>query len=72
MRQNKVVAVDQIPVAQSEIFDDFKIDLTELKPEVREKAITLAKEMMNQGIQRDQAIIKGIQEAETWFLESQG
>lgn len=63
---------DKATTGEEEIFENFKIELTELKPDVREKAIEFAREMMKKGLTKAQAISKGIQEAETWFLESQG
>jgi uncharacterized protein YdaT len=70
MKSKKKTVTDIAP--EEEIFANLKIELSELKPEVREKAIELIHEMMNKGIHKDQAISKAIQEAETWFLESQG
>lgn len=72
MKSKKRLTVDQPPMAEEGIFDDFKVDLAELKPKVREKAIELARELTNKGMAKEQAIRKGIQKAETWFLESQG
>lgn len=57
---------------EDQIFDHFKIDLAELRPEVREKAIELIGQMIDKGVPKNQAVSEGIQEAETWFLESQG
>lgn len=72
MRSKSKSIADSTDKGEEEIFENFKIDLTGLKPGVRKKATELAKEMMKSGMPKEQAITKGIQEAETWFLESQG
>ncbi|SDK13261.1 hypothetical protein SAMN04487898_106130 [Pedobacter sp. ok626] len=72
MRSKNKSITDSTDKGEEEIFENFKIDLSGLKPGVREKATELAKEMMKSGMPKEQAITKGIQEAETWFLESQG
>lgn len=70
-QKNKLIS-DNTSKGEEEIFENFKIDLTGLRPGVREKATELAKEMIRSGMPKEQAITKGIQQAETWFLESQG
>lgn len=54
-------------------FENFKADLINLTPEVREKAIEIANRLMKKGgISEDEAIKKGIKRAEEWFLDSEG
>ncbi|HEX6982437.1 MAG TPA: hypothetical protein VF181_06730 [Balneolaceae bacterium] len=54
-------------------FENFKADLDDLNPAVREKAIEIAKKLMEKdNYSEERAIKEGIKEAEEWFLNSQG
>lgn len=54
-------------------FENFKADLDNLTPEVREIALEIAHKLMKKGgISEDEAIKKGIKRAEEWFLDSGG
>lgn len=46
--------------------------LKELTPKVREKALALASEYENNGMNANEALQKGIAEAEEWFTELEG
>lgn len=54
-------------------FENFKADLDNLTPEVREKAQEIAKKLLKKGdISEDKAIKEGILRAEEWFYDSEG
>lgn len=54
-------------------FEDFKADLEDLTPEVRNRALEIAQKLMTEGgISEDEAIKKGIKRAEECFLDSGG
>ncbi|QQX76267.1 MULTISPECIES: hypothetical protein [Aequorivita] len=54
-------------------FENFKPKLQNLAPEVREKAIEIAQELMQKGgISEEKAISKAIIEAEEWFYDLGG
>lgn len=54
-------------------FENFQPDLNELNPQVREKALEIANELMSKGNYTEkEAIEEAIKEAEEWFLDSQG
>ncbi len=46
--------------------------LKDLTPQVREKALTLAARHENNGLNPNEALQKGIAEAEEWFTELEG
>ncbi len=46
--------------------------LKELTPQVREKALALASGYENNGMDSNEALQKGIAEAEEWFTELEG
>ncbi|WP_157274884.1 MULTISPECIES: hypothetical protein [Pedobacter] len=50
--------------------DDYR--LKELTPQVREKALALASGYKNNGMDSNEALQKGIAEAEEWFTELEG
>lgn len=55
------------------IFKDFKIELDALNPRVREKALEIAKELVEiKGIPAQEAITEGITRAEEWFYDLEG
>ena len=55
------------------IFEDFKTQLDQLTPEVREKALQIANGLMEKGgSSEDEAIRKGIVEAQEWLYDSEG
>ena len=51
---------------------DFDERLKELKPQVKEKALMLAAEYKNNGMNSNEALQKGIVKAEEWFTELEG
>jgi uncharacterized protein YdaT len=54
-------------------FKDFDIQLKDLKPEVREKAMQIAAELVSEkGMEKDVALKAAIEEAENWFLDAEG
>lgn len=54
-------------------FENFKPDLENLTPEVREKVREIAKKLLKKGgISEDEAIKEGITRAEEWFYDSEG
>lgn len=46
--------------------------LKDLKPEVKEKALSLAADYQKKGIDSEEALKRGIIEAEEWFTELEG
>ena len=55
------------------IFENFKAELNDLSPEVREKALKIAKKLMKkEGISDDEAMRKAIVEAQEWLYDSEG
>lgn len=55
------------------IFENFKGELSDLTPEVREKALKIAvKIMKNGGVSEDEAIKRGIAQAQEWLYDSEG
>lgn len=55
------------------IFENFKTQLDQLTPEVREKALRIANKLMEKGgYSEDEAIRKGIVEAQEWLYDSEG
>lgn len=56
-----------------EIFNEFEVELKELKPEVREKALEIAAQLlMNKDNKRMDAMKEGIRQAEEWFMNLEG
>ena len=54
-------------------FENFQVELNELKPEVREKAIEIAINLIEQkGLSEEEAIRQGIKRAGEWFLNLGG
>jgi len=55
------------------IFEDFKTDLDSLNPKVREKALAIAKELVEKkGLSAKEAIQKAVIRAEEWFFDLGG
>ncbi len=55
------------------IFENFKPALDSLTPQVRNKAIEIAHQLMEQGgISEEKAIQQAIVRAEEWFYNSEG
>lgn len=55
------------------MFEDFTKDLNRLKPVVRQKAIEIGNELMKkEGMREEEAIKKGIVQAEEWFYDLEG
>lgn len=54
-------------------FKNFDIQLTDLKPEVREKALEIAAVLVSEkDMAKDAALKKRIEQAENWFLDAEG
>ena len=54
-------------------FENFKADLNDLTPEVREKALKIAKDLMKkEGISDNEAMRKAIVQAQEWLYDSEG
>lgn len=55
-------------------FENFKTELKELKPEIREKALEIAKYLMISGKYSNESIAlkEAIKQAEEWFLNLEG
>ena len=55
------------------MFEDFKTDLDTLNPIVREKALSIAKEVIEKkDISAKEALSEGIIRAEEWFYDLEG
>jgi len=55
------------------MFEDFKTELDTLNPIVREKALSLAKELIEKkDISAKEALSEGIIRAEEWFYDLEG
>ncbi|MFP8489193.1 hypothetical protein ACKGJO_08815 [Gracilimonas sp. Q87] len=53
-------------------FEDFGADLDDLDPQVREKALQIANDLMEEKeYTKEEAIKKAIKQAEEWFLDTQ-
>jgi uncharacterized protein YdaT len=60
-------------VIRMEGFEGFETELKDLVPEVREKALELAGQYLNErGYNKAQPIKEGIADAQAWFMESEG
>ncbi|WP_169305024.1 hypothetical protein [Pedobacter cryotolerans] len=54
-------------------FEDIDLELKDLKPNVRAKALEILKDRQDQlKTNRNLAIKKAIEEAENWFMDSEG
>ena len=54
-------------------FENFKADLNDLTPEVREKALKIAKDLMKkEGISDNEAMRRAIVQAQEWLYDSEG
>jgi uncharacterized protein YdaT len=54
-------------------FEEFKTSLDDLHPEVKEKALTIAKKLvLEKGYSRENTIKEGIIKAEEWFYDLGG
>jgi len=54
-------------------FEEFKTRLDELHPEIKEKAIEIAKKLvMEKSYTRENAIKEGVVKAEEWFYDLEG
>jgi len=55
------------------MFEDFKTELDNLNPTVREKALKIAKKLVQEkGLSEEKAIQEGITRAEEWFYDLGG
>ncbi|QIL37960.1 hypothetical protein G7074_00855 [Pedobacter sp. HDW13] len=54
-------------------FHDFDLQLKDLSPEVKEKALEIAATLVaEKGMDRSDAIKEAIDQAEDWFFDSEG
>ena len=54
-------------------FENFKVQLENLTPEVRKRAVEIAQNIMKKGgFSEDEAMKEGIKRAEEWFFDSEG
>ncbi|MBK0381829.1 hypothetical protein I5M32_02550 [Pedobacter sp. SD-b] len=54
-------------------FKKFAPNLSDLRPEVQEKATEIAHQLvLEKGLSKPEAIKEGIKQAELWFLNSEG
>ena len=54
-------------------FEEFKTSLDELHPEIKEKAIEIAKKLgIEKRYSRENAIKEGVVKAEEWFYDLEG
>ncbi len=54
-------------------FENFKGTLKDLTPEVRKRALKIANKLMEKGgLSEEEAVKKGIVEAQEWFYDSEG
>ena len=54
-------------------FEEFKTSLDELHPEIKEKAIEIAKKLViEKSDSRENAIKEGVVKAEEWFYDLEG
>ncbi|WP_131807704.1 hypothetical protein [Aequorivita aquimaris] len=65
--------ISTIRIVMNWTFENFKPKLENLTPEVREKALDIAREMMEKGgISEEKAIKEAIIRAEEWFYDCEG
>lgn len=54
-------------------FENFKGTLKDLTPEVRKRVLKIANKLMEKGgLSEEEAVKKGIMEAQEWFYDSEG
>lgn len=54
-------------------FENIELELKDLRPAVREKALEILNTMPNEtGMDQKSAIKKAIEQAENWFIDSEG
>jgi|TARA_R110002012_G_scaffold117482_1_gene265441 uncharacterized protein YdaT len=54
-------------------FEEFKTSLDDFHPEIKEKALTIAKKLViEKNYTRESAIKEGIRKAEEWFYDLEG
>ncbi len=54
-------------------FEDFPLEMKDLTPQVREKAIEIANKLMvEKCLDEKEAIREAIEQAEEWFLDMEG
>lgn len=55
------------------IFENFPLEMSELEPHVREKAIEIANQLKKEGRVKDLSIVEEeIKQAQEWFLNLEG
>ncbi len=58
---------------QKWIFDNFKLKLSALEPEVRSKAVQIAERLIDEeGQNEEKAMENAIKRAEEWYLDTRG
>lgn len=56
-----------------EMFNGFEAELTDLSPEVKDKALEIAGKLMKEkNMSKSEAIKMGIEQAEGWFFDLEG
>lgn len=70
--ENKGFRAEGNKMTDEEIFKDVVQSVQELKPEVRQKAVEFIQNLIKEGADYKEALPKGIQQAEAWYLEMQG
>jgi len=53
-------------------FKAFESDLQHLKPEVKERALAIAEQLIEKGYETQEALKEGLRRAENWFLDAEG
>lgn len=55
-----------------ELFNDFGLELDELNSMVKERAIEIANQLLEEGLSKKEALKEGIKQAQEWFLDLEG
>lgn len=55
-----------------ELFNDFGLELDGLNSIVKERAIEIANQLLEEGLSKKEALKEGIKQAQEWFLDLEG
>lgn len=55
-----------------ELFNDFGLELDGLNSMVKERAIEIANQLLEEGLSKQEALKEGIKQAQEWFLDLEG
>jgi uncharacterized protein YdaT len=55
-----------------ELFNDFGLELDGLNSIVKERAIEIANQLLEEGLSKQEALKEGIKQAQEWFLDLEG